>query len=155
MAACGRVLALPVFAEARHVVLYAAFENELDPSMIAERARADGKSLYYPSGRNERPGFLGDGPRCGLPGDMDDVVVFVPGVAFDVRGVRLGRGGGWYDRALATCPAATRLGLGYDFQVLEQLPEDPWDVRMHAIVTDTRLLGGCTPGSRAMKENPS
>jgi 5-formyltetrahydrofolate cyclo-ligase len=77
----------------------------------------------------------------------------VPGVAFDLRGARLGRGRGWYDRALARYPAGTRLGLAYEFQVVPALPEAPWDVRMHALVTEARLIGEAAGASRAHKED--
>jgi 5-formyltetrahydrofolate cyclo-ligase len=72
---------------------------------------------------------------------VDDVVFLVPGVAFDARGVRLGRGVGWYDRALGRYPRGIRIGLAYEFQVVPSLPEAPWDVRMHAIVTEAGLIG--------------
>jgi len=68
------------------------------------------------------------------------VLFLVPGVAFDARGVRLGRGIGWYDRALERHPRSIRVGLAYGFQVVSRLPEAPWDVRMHAIVTEAGLI---------------
>src|SRR5207249_1844302 len=129
-------------AAARCVGLYAALGNELDPSRIAEAARAAGKGLYYPASRRDRPGFVPEGATpSALPSTPGGVLLLVPGVAFDVRGVRLGRGDGWYDRALARHPDAIRLGLAYEFQMIQRLPEEPWDVRMHAVVTDARLIG--------------
>jgi len=132
-AACARMLALPVFAAARHVVVYDAMRGELDPAAIGERARALGKSVYCPRPPAEAPGFAGLDPGA------DHVLFVVPGVAFDERGVRLGRGGGWYDRALAACRDGVRVGFGFDFQLVPLLPEAPWDVRMHLVVTDERL----------------
>ena len=64
----------------------------------------------------------------------------VPGVAFDPRGVRLGRGAGCYDRALARHPTALRVGLAYEMQVVPSLPEATWDVPMDAVVTEARVL---------------
>ena len=64
----------------------------------------------------------------------------VPGVAFTPCGVRLGRGVGWYDRALGRHPRGIRIGLAYGFQVVPRLPEAPWDVRMHAVVTESRSI---------------
>ena len=158
---CDRLLALPAFAAARHVVLYAAFDNELDTSMVVERALAEGKQVYLPSSESEdvpfrgvhtapaegfgRSGFLPPDGGPPLPPDARGVLFVVPGVAFDERGVRLGRGDGWYDRALARHPAGDRIGLAYDFQVVSRLPEAPWDVRMHAVVTDARLIAEVPP----------
>src|SRR5689334_4165275 len=64
-AACARMLALPVFAAARHVVVYDAMRGELDPAAIAERARVLGKSVYYPRPPRETPGFAGLDPGAG------------------------------------------------------------------------------------------
>ena len=151
-AACERVLRLPAFSMALHVVVYAAIDNELDPAMIAEVSRAAGKAVYYPDVHGEAPGFAREPGRRAALEAVDATLFLVPGVAFDVRGARLGRGRGWYDRALARYPAATRLGLAYDFQVLPALPEAPWDVRMHALVTESRLIGELRDTARAQKE---
>jgi 5-formyltetrahydrofolate cyclo-ligase len=147
-AACERAVALPAFLAARHVVAYVALGRELDPAMLIARARAAGKAVYLPRTRSSPPGFTAaDGSA--LPADVTAVLFVVPGVAFDARGVRLGRGGGWYDRALAAYPGAVRLGLAYDFQVLDLLPEAAWDVRMHAVVTDVRVVGDPAPTGAA------
>ena len=67
--------------------------------------------------------------------DLDLVVV--PGVAFGCQGERIGRGGGFYDRCLAQVPKALRLSFVYDFQVLESLPQNPWDQSVHWIFSET------------------
>ena len=150
--ACARLLASPIFARARHVAAYAAADNELDPARLIEAALAAGKNVYLPVTSRERFDFVTvparPGPEASLPlGDpclapeVDDVVFLVPGVAFDARGVRLGRGVGWYDRALGRHPRGIRIGLAYEFQVVPSLPEAPWDVRMHAIVTEAGVIG--------------
>jgi 5-formyltetrahydrofolate cyclo-ligase len=137
--ACERVLGLPAFAAARHLVAYSAIGNELDPATLVEAAVRGGKHVYLPCQAS------GDF-RATLPDEAplpvsDDVLFIVPGVAFDPRGARLGRGAGWYDRALARYGAAVRVGLAFDFQVVPHLPEAAWDIRMHAVVTERRLLG--------------
>lgn len=66
-------------------------------------------------------------------------VWLIPALAFDERGVRLGRGGGFYDRFLAES-AGVRIGVGYDSMILKQLPCDEWDQSMDLIVTERRLL---------------
>jgi 5-formyltetrahydrofolate cyclo-ligase len=152
-AACERVLRLPAFAAALHVVAYAAIENELDPAVITDVSRAGGKAVYYPDVEGTVPGFVRDSGRPAALESADAVLFLVPGVAFDLHGARLGRGRGWYDRALARYPAATRLGLAYEFQVVPDLPEAPWDVRMHALVTEARLIGEAPGTARAQKED--
>jgi len=150
--ACARLLASPIFARARHLAAYAAADNELDPALLIEAALAAGKNVYLPVTSRERFEFVTvpaarPGPEAGLPPggpclppEVDDVVFLVPGVAFDARGVRLGRGVGWYDRALGRHPRGIRIGLAYEFQVVPSLPEAPWDVRMHAIITEAGVI---------------
>jgi 5-formyltetrahydrofolate cyclo-ligase len=68
-------------------------------------------------------------------------VVFVPLVGFTADGARLGQGGGHYDRWLAGHPGAMAIGLAWDAQLVESLPREPHDHRLHAVVTPTRLYG--------------
>jgi len=66
-------------------------------------------------------------------------LVIVPGVAFDLAGRRLGRGGGHYDRMLAIRGGATTLGVGFDLQRVAEVPVGPLDVAMDAVLTDQGL----------------
>ena len=62
----------------------------------------------------------------------------VPGLAFTRDGRRLGYGGGWYDRLLADAPKdAVKLGVAYSFQIVEDLPAEPHDIQLTAIVADS------------------
>ena len=86
------------------------------------------------------------GPRNLLqPGTGADVmtpdVVFVPLVGFTESGDRLGQGGGYYDRWLATHPDVLAIGLAWDVQLSEDLPVEPHDIPLDAIVTPTRFYG--------------
>lgn len=68
-------------------------------------------------------------------------VFFVPGVAFDLAGRRLGYGLGFYDRAFAAAATgALKVGLAFETQVLERLPSDPHDIPMDLVVTEDRVL---------------
>jgi 5-formyltetrahydrofolate cyclo-ligase len=147
----AQVLALPDFRIALHIVLYAAIATEVDPARIAAAATRLGKRVYYPIASRDRFEFSSLGHDCAptpttpetlLAPDTRDVCFLVPGLGFDHRGVRLGRGSGWYDRALARHPMGVRIGLAYDFQLVPSLPEATWDVRMNAVVTETRVLDG-------------
>ena len=66
-------------------------------------------------------------------------LVIVPGVAFDSLGRRLGYGGGYYDRLLATLtPGVPKIAGAYDLQVVAHIPSAPHDLRVDAIVTPTQ-----------------
>lgn len=70
----------------------------------------------------------------------DCQMVCVPGVAFDHEGRRLGRGKGYYDRALANYQG-TKVGVAYSAQISDSLiPYDSWDIRMSYLVTDKGIL---------------
>ena len=71
-----------------------------------------------------------------------DVGVFLcPGVAFSSSGTRLGRGGGYYDRLLASrSKDSLAIGVCCESQIFEALSADPHDVHMDVIVTEKRLL---------------
>jgi 5-formyltetrahydrofolate cyclo-ligase len=75
------------------------------------------------------------------------VLFVVPGMAFYLLGTRLGRGGGHYDRVLASHPDSVRVGLAFEWQILPRLPRARWDVPMDAVATESRLVGGdgCFP----------
>ena len=60
----------------------------------------------------------------------------VPAVAFDRKGNRLGRGKGYYDRLLAGSKA-TKVGVGYEFQLLGEIPAEPHDIRMDMVITQS------------------
>jgi len=91
-----------------------------------------------------RPGYRGirEPPADARPVDLADVDLFVvPGMAFDRRGNRLGRGGGHYDRLLqAAGPRARRIGLCYAERVLERIPVAPWDRSVQCIVTENEVI---------------
>jgi 5-formyltetrahydrofolate cyclo-ligase len=85
------------------------------------------------------------GKRIVVPEDQPDPtsvdVVIVPGVAFTPDGARLGQGGGWYDRFLtAVRPDCTTIGVGFDAQVVHDLPTEPHDIRLDCIVTESGAL---------------
>ena len=82
------------------------------------------------------------GDEVVLPQDLD--LVLLPLVAWDERGNRLGMGAGYYDRALAPvadCKHPLRVGVAYGLQRVDQLPADPWDIRLHQVITEN---GGFT-----------
>ena len=87
-----------------------------------------------------------EGVRVALAVAVDVFVILVPGVAFDDRGRRLGRGAGYYDRYLASYQARRRRPLVaavcFSCQVVEEVPCEAHDMRMDAVLTPGEVLFG-------------
>ncbi|HEX9023695.1 MAG TPA: 5-formyltetrahydrofolate cyclo-ligase [Geobacteraceae bacterium] len=145
------------FAEARAVALYAPIHNEVETADVARKALSAAKIVLFPvvcpAGiefrRISDPAALCKGAfgipepdaNCPVhsPGEADLIVV--PGVVFDVQGRRIGYGKGYYDRALHLLEGSGRLvGFCYDFQLVEEIPGEPHDVRMDLIITERRVI---------------
>ncbi len=80
-------------------------------------------------------------PRTDLPpvDPFDFDAIIIPGVVFGVSGERIGMGAGFYDRFLTQSGGASRIGFGFDFQLLnEPVPQEEWDARMDVVITDLR-----------------
>lgn len=148
---CDRLMSVGAVQRAHTIAVYRAVGHELDPAaaMAAMEARGirtllprmiDGRIHLAPSGD---PGLLVAGhhgipePASGsVPLDEVDVVV-LPGVAFDLDGGRLGRGGGHYDRLLAMLPAdVVRIGLAHTGQMVTRVPRGEHDELLDILVTD-------------------
>lgn len=131
-------------------MLYLPLPDEVDVTPVIDnagrlcsvtRTPSRGRLTLHPANsprERHRYGFeqpLADAPRA----DPDRVgVVLVPGLAFDLRGGRLGRGGGYYDRFLPTLPsAARRLGVTLESLVVEALPTEPHDAPMTHLATES------------------
>jgi 5-formyltetrahydrofolate cyclo-ligase len=70
----------------------------------------------------------------------EQTVFFIPGLAFDQYGGRLGFGGGWYDRALARFPQALKIGVAFTCQMVPLVPYEAHDVKMDWVVTPALVL---------------
>jgi len=140
------------FKKAKTVMFYIAFSGEVDTQEMIRYAKKLGKIIAVPICRKDKislkPCLLDDkahlrkGPygvlepavEKHLPLESLDLVV-VPGVAFDKRGNRLGRGKGCYDSFLNGLPAGTAtFGLAFDFQILPNLPIHAHDVSVHKVL---------------------
>ncbi len=156
-AIADRIEALAAFRDATTVALYAPLGTEVDSLEIARRAIARGVRILFPrvvSGERRlafaraAPGDLVQGPlgaaepptnATEVPGAEIPCVV-MPGVAFSLDGLRLGRGGGYYDATLAAMPRAARVGVAYDVQIIPSLPREPHDASLDAVVTEAREI---------------
>lgn len=136
---------LPELRTARVVHLFAPLPGEPDLRALAARLLANGTRILLPAGSNTDPQcrqFVGawaaDGPWPTAAGPLSDDVpdlILVPGLAFDRKGRRLGRGGGYYDRLLARHADALRVAVCAEDQLIEEVPTDPWDEAMHLVWT--------------------
>ncbi|MDH6306393.1 5-formyltetrahydrofolate cyclo-ligase [Parabacteroides sp. PF5-5] len=75
----------------------------------------------------------------GLPTEEPDLII-VPGVAFDRSLNRMGRGRGYYDRFLASHPDVPKIGICFDFQLVETVPVEPFDIKMDLVITDKEVI---------------
>lgn len=95
---------------------------------------------WHPATRLDTNSFGIEEPGDGevvLPQNLD--LVLLPLVAWDECGRRLGMGAGYYDRALASVAHSCRplrVGIAYAVQKASRLPADPWDVRLHQVITE-------------------
>ena len=150
-----RVAQLPAFANAGVVLLYWSMADEVQTHAFVERWWQE-KTLLLPcvDGDDLRLRQY-TGPQCMVAGeqfgigeptgdewtDLDAVqLIVVPGVAFDKECNRMGRGRGFYDRMLKSTPNALKVGVAYDFQLLENIPVEDFDVKMDMVITQHSVL---------------
>jgi 5-formyltetrahydrofolate cyclo-ligase len=152
--ACARLGELPEFEAASVVAGYQPLRGELDPGAALARAAARGKRVVLPRMEADNLvfhlhvpgeplvenayGVLEPLESAPLVAPVEIGLVLVPALALDLRGFRLGYGKGFYDRALPHLPRAFTIGLAFDFQLLAEIPNEPHDVALHAVVTDER-----------------
>jgi len=96
--------------------------------------------------RTGRYGIAEPAPSSPVAAVSELDLVLTPLVAFSSNGERLGMGGGYYDRAFASRRGSrpVLLGVAHDCQLVETLPTNSWDVRLHGIVTERRFLRAST-----------
>jgi 5-formyltetrahydrofolate cyclo-ligase len=151
----------PVWQNAKSILLFAPMEGELDVWPLVTVALGSGRAVALPRfdrvtrayaafgivdpHRDVQTGYYGirePSSHCEpMPLNRLDLVL-VPGVAFDLHGRRLGRGKGYYDRMLANVRGAT-CGVGFDEQLVDEVPVEPHDVYLNWILTPTRWA--CCP----------
>jgi 5-formyltetrahydrofolate cyclo-ligase len=68
-------------------------------------------------------------------------VLIMPLVAFTGNGDRIGQGGGFYDKWIGAHPDVIRIALAWDIQKVDEMPIEPHDMRVSAVVTPTRVYG--------------
>lgn len=154
---CKRINTLHEFRYAKTLALYHAVNGEIDLCRLWKSAASQGKSCYFPVLNEDFSlSFLPATPTTAFknnaygipepdvsrelaiaPRELD--LIFMPLVAFDQMGTRLGMGAGYYDRTLAKENHPLLIGVAYDFQQCNYLEPQPWDVPLTAVVTPKQI----------------
>ena len=160
--ACELFLSQPLYKHAKSLLLYMPLQAELDVRLILERAISDRKDVALPRFLPETNSYgaffvrdepLAPGPYNVLepsmrnPAPLNQLdLILVPGLGFDARGRRLGRGKGFYDRLLCTT-TGVKCGICFDEQLLAEIPVEPHDIHLDFVATPTRWIDcrGSTP----------
>ncbi len=145
------------YKDAKTILFYVSIEKEVSTREIIAEAISDGKSVVVPKVNHKTkimtlhrishleelsPGYIGILEPIGKPEVFPtsgiDLAV-IPGIAFDERGHRLGRGGAFFDRLLkhVECP---KIALGFDFQIIDSIPTLPHDVPIDVVITEKRVI---------------
>jgi len=161
---CDRFWNLEMFQTAEHVAAYLAFDGEADPMELMTLAAERGKQIYLPVivGKTKPLSFASWTPstimiknRFGIlephvelskrvDADQLDFVVN-PLVGFDEQCNRIGVGGGFYDRTFGFLnepgkrKSVMLVGFAFEHQKLDSIEPQPWDVRLDAVVTESKV----------------
>ena len=155
-----KLLATELYQKASHIMLFAAFGSELNLLSLVETIIKTGKHAYLPvvdkkinrilpievhSLADLKPGTYGipepspDNYLENTP-DLLDLII-TPAVAFDYDKYRIGYGAGYYDRFFASLKKdIVKIGIGFDEQLVQEVPREPHDIRLNYILTDKYLL---------------
>ncbi|EKD41904.1 MAG: hypothetical protein ACD_73C00447G0001 [uncultured bacterium] len=149
------VLNLPLWVQSQKIGLYSAVKNEVETMLLFMTGLEQGKNIYFPRVEQGLHFYEVLGPEdmqkgawailepkqhCEPLGEEEKLdLVIVPGVVFDKSRNRIGYGKGFYDGVLKQF-LETSIALAYDFQVVEEIKADSWDVKVKKIITDVREL---------------
>ena len=146
------------FKDAKFLYLYNPIRNEVPTVYLENQAFKQGKITAYPKVMGEDMCFyrITDDKdvsygymniREPIPDDSrlldtDEGIIIMPGLAFDKKCNRAGYGKGFYDRFLENHKKLIKIGLAYEFQVVEALETDEWDIPLDYIVTEKGIYKG-------------
>jgi 5-formyltetrahydrofolate cyclo-ligase len=156
----AKVKMLAAYERAKTVMFYLSCGSEVVTDLMVKSAIKEGKNVVVPALENlsdkqmqvvkisklEDVRKLVYGirqPEINLDNivEKDDIdLIFVPGIAFDVLGYRIGYGKGHYDRWLESVPVSKTIALAYDFQITKNLPIQWHDIPVGTIITQKQIL---------------
>lgn len=155
----NKLLNSSYYKEAKTIMSFVSFSDEVNTHEFMKRAIADGKKIVVPITIPEthelkpskleafselEPGYYNiltpkeEFIRFIDPQEID--LVITPGVAFRRDGYRVGYGGGYYDRFLSKIPNATTIAICFDMQIVDDLPTDHYDIPVDFIYTEKNII---------------
>ena len=140
------------FKNSGAIGFYAALPDEVDILSAAKKALAARKKVFFPrlvknkieffevhnlktELRRGKFGILEPAERSSRKRKVPLDLILVPGRAFDKKGHRLGRGGGYYDRLLEKWDDSVRFGIAFREQLVRRVPSEPHDIVMDIVIT--------------------
>ena len=147
----NKVLSLPQIKEKQTFFVYNAFKNEVDTSVIIQELKSQNKAVCFPliTGENMvavkglTNEFILDKYGIKTPKEYSIVtnvdVAIIPLIACDKLKNRIGFGKGYYDKFLKG-KNVLKIGICYDFQVVDNFSVNEWDVPLDIIITETQII---------------
>ena len=152
----------PPYQKSHHLAFYLPYDNEVNLKLLLAKAISKDKRCYLPVLKSNRHlDFYSYRPESRLIKNRFEIeetdvtqeklivsyaldLIFLPLVAFDKQGNRLGRGGGYYDRTLAFLKKRRAnkpllIGVAYEFQKLGNIPTEKWDIQLDFVVTEKNI----------------
>ena len=159
-AICEQLLTLSEIKKAKKIAIYCAIDYEVDLRQFISAMLEENKILCFPRYKNNcnesqkyemaeicniddlkkgKFGILEPSSECKTCCVEKIDTWLIPGVAFDHTGVRLGRGGGVYDRLL-NITNGLKIGVLFNAQLKESLPSEKHDIKMDMLITEDRVM---------------
>jgi 5-formyltetrahydrofolate cyclo-ligase len=158
------LLSLEPIRNRQTIFVYVSFRSEVATFELIDALLAMGKTVTVPitrvaekrldAIRIENPATELEPGYCAIPEPKKEIclagtiaptgieTILLPGSVFDLRGGRFGYGGGYYDRFLEQVPAATRIGLAFDLQIIDKAPLREHDEILDLVITESRVIRG-------------
>ena len=144
-----KFVACPQYRDAKTIYGYLPYNQEVRTIPMLEQALADGKRVAVPKVYGDEMKFIYlddmskvDKGYAGIPEPIADepvaddptALVLMPGLAFDPMGHRIGYGGGFYDKFLASEPKHPTVALCYEFQMQQHLETEEFDIPVDCVL---------------------
>jgi 5-formyltetrahydrofolate cyclo-ligase len=148
------LFSLEAYQKSNTILAYVSYQQEVETHWLIEQSIQNHKAVYVPKVYEKEIQFhritslseLKTGTMGILEPDNDCICdlqegfMIMPGLAFDRNFNRLGYGGGFYDRFLATRSSITKAAICFDFQLLDALETEPHDIKTDIIICESEII---------------